>query len=76
MLVDLTDISAMTNNQRREDPFLLDLKAILLDENSLRIVENVKDMTHLGERIFAPFKEEVFVDLRAWHPLLPHGYCP
>ena len=76
VLVDLTVLSTMTSQERKQDRHLLDLKAILTDENSLRIVENVEDLINFGNRIHVPLKEEFYVDLRSWHPTLASEYCP
>ena len=34
-LIDLTELSKMTDDQQKNHPFLLDVKGLLLDENSL-----------------------------------------
>ena len=66
----------MSPEERKEDLYLLDVKALLLVENAPRVVENPKDAVNFGNRIQVPFKEEDFVDLKTWHPLLPDEYCP
>ena len=75
-LINLTEVSSMSPEKRKSDTYLLDIKALLADENSLRVVENIEDVIKLGERIHVPLKDEPFVDLRGWHPKLPAEYCP
>ena len=74
-VVDLTEVSAMSADRRREDVYLLDIKAILMDENSLKVVDKIEDLINFGKRVHAPMKEEDYQELKHWHPDLPDEYC-
>ena len=74
--IDLTEVSPMTPEKRKTDTFLLDLKALFLDEHSLKVVENVGDLIQLGERVHAPVKDEFYVDLQTWHQHMTTEYWP
>ena len=76
MLIDLNQLTNMTSDELKNDKFLLDLKAILLDEHPPPNRGNPQDAVNLGSRIHAPFKEECFVDLKTWHPELKDEYWP
>ena len=75
VVVDLSEISNMSADQRRQDTYLLDIKAILMDDHALMVVDQVDDLVQFGKRIFAPMKDEDYLDLRYWHPQIPDEYC-
>ena len=75
-LIDLAEVAMMPVEELKKNAFLLDVKALLLDEHSLRVVEGVEELVKLGERLQAPVKDDKFVDLRSWHQDLPLGYWP
>ena len=75
-LVNLTEISKMTDDERRHDVLLGDVKTLLTDPHVFKIVEGMADMVRLGERIFQRLSTEDCVSLDVWHPELKGGFMP
>ena len=74
--INLTEISAMTEEERRQGEILNDLKTLLSDPNTFKIVDNVANLVRFGERVFHRLEAEGFVGLDSWHPKLRLGFVP
>ena len=75
-LINLSEISKMADDERRSDARLEDLKTLIADPNTFKIVEGVSDLEKLGERIFQKVKTEDLVPLSGWHPKMRAGFLP
>ena len=69
-IINLTEISTMTDDERREEESLVNVKSLLEDPKTLKIVKGVADLVRLGERIHHRLEPEDFVALNSWHPKL------
>ena len=68
-IIDLSSISGMSDDERRsENGVLQDVRTLLLNPTHLKVVDNVTDVLHLGERIFAKLDVSSFTPLQGWHP--------
>ena len=75
-LVNLSEISLMEDEERRHDDVLKDLKTLLEDPKTFKIVEGVGDLVRLGERIHQSLNPTDFLALDSWHEELRTGFLP
>ena len=73
-VVNLTEISGMTDEERKNNEYLRDLGTLFLDPKTFKIVNGVDDLLKFGGRVHVPIKAEEFVELRSWEPLLKDGF--
>ena len=75
-LVRLTKIQSMTEEQKKMDECLLDLKVMLDDPHLVKVIENVADVIKFGERVHHEWVAESFLTLEEWTPELRPGFFP
>ena len=75
-LVRLNKIQSMTEEQKKTDECLLNLKAMLDDPNLVKVVENVANVIKFGEHVHHEWVAESFVMLEEWTPELQPGFFP
>ena len=75
-LVNLTEISGMSSEERRNEESLTDLKSLFDDPKTFKIVEGAADLIKLGERIHHRLDPTAFLALDTWYPELRRGFLP
>ena len=59
----------MTDEERRlEEGMLQDLRTLMVDPRLFKVVENLADLSRLGDRIFVKIDPANFTSLQSWHP--------
>ena len=75
-LLNLIEINLMSDDEKRTDEHLLDLKTLFEDPKTVKIVENVAEIIKLGERMCNPLAAESFVTIEEWNPKIRTGFLP
>ena len=67
-LVNLTELTKMTDDERKNDELVRDLGTLLLDPKTLKIVNGMEDLMRFAQRVHFSLETDGFVALRNWHP--------
>ena len=58
----------MSDDERRRDDSLTDIKTLLADPKTFKVTEGTADLVRFGERIFQRIQPEDVLSLDSWHP--------
>ena len=69
-LVNLTEVSGMGNDERKNNEYVKDLGTRFLDPKTLKIINRMEDLVRFCGRVHLSVDPDQFVNLKAWHPTL------
>ena len=74
-LINLSEVSAMSDDERRNDERLMDLKTLLDDPKTFKVVERLPDLLKFGERVSHRLEADKFAALEDWHPKMKNVFA-
>ena len=74
-LINLTEVSAMGDEERKNHEHLRDLGTLLLDPKTIKVVNGVEDLMRFCSRVHFSVDRDDLVALKSWHPNLEEVFA-